>query len=102
MKRDWKKERAKAAKHARVIAKQPQLREALYGRRLVDIDGDGTMVATSSMSTAMRERWVKPLDTPNILQQARDREHGLDGATLYPARSPANDRNSRNSETEET
>jgi hypothetical protein len=31
MKRDWKKDRAKGAKHARLIAKRPELREALYG-----------------------------------------------------------------------
>jgi crotonobetainyl-CoA:carnitine CoA-transferase CaiB-like acyl-CoA transferase len=86
VKRDWKKDRAKAVRHARLVAKRPELREALYG----------------SMSSSMREHWAKPLDPPNILQQARDREHGLDSATLYPARSPANDRNSRNSETEET
>jgi hypothetical protein len=31
VKKDWKKDRAKAAKHARLIAKRPELREALYG-----------------------------------------------------------------------
>ena len=32
MKRDWKKERASAAKHARLVARKPELREQLYGR----------------------------------------------------------------------
>jgi hypothetical protein len=31
VKRDWKKDRAKAVRHARLIAKRPELREALYG-----------------------------------------------------------------------
>jgi len=31
MKRDWKKDRAKAVRHARLIAKRPELRAALYG-----------------------------------------------------------------------
>jgi hypothetical protein len=31
VKRDWKKDRAKAARHARLMAKRPDLREALYG-----------------------------------------------------------------------
>ena len=67
MKQDWKKERAKHAKHARLMAKRPELREALYG----------------SMSPAMRKHWERPVDPPNILQQARDRAIGLD--KLYPA-----------------
>ena len=32
MKSDWKKDRAKGAKHARLMAKRPELRAALYGR----------------------------------------------------------------------
>jgi hypothetical protein len=32
VKKDWKKDRAKAAKHARLISRKPELREALYGR----------------------------------------------------------------------
>ena len=32
MKKDWKAERAKAAKHARLVRRQPELREQLYGR----------------------------------------------------------------------
>lgn len=28
---DWQKDRAKGAKHARLIERQPDLREALYG-----------------------------------------------------------------------
>jgi hypothetical protein len=31
MKRDWKRDQAKAAKHARLMARKPELREALYG-----------------------------------------------------------------------
>lgn len=31
MRRDWKKDRAAAAKHARLIARKPELREQLYG-----------------------------------------------------------------------
>jgi hypothetical protein len=31
MKRDWKQERAKSAKHSRLMVKRPELREALYG-----------------------------------------------------------------------
>lgn len=31
MKSDWKKERAKHVKHARLMRKRPELREALYG-----------------------------------------------------------------------
>jgi hypothetical protein len=31
VKRDWKKDRANAAKHARLIRRKPELREALYG-----------------------------------------------------------------------
>jgi hypothetical protein len=31
LKRDWKKDRAAGARHARLIAKRPELREALYG-----------------------------------------------------------------------
>lgn len=82
----WRADRVKAAKHVRLVERNPELREALYG-----------------MSPAMRRQWVKPLDTPNVLQRARDREFGLDGASLYPARAPVDPaRNSRNSETEET
>jgi hypothetical protein len=33
MKKDFKKERAKAAKHARLMAKRPELRAALYGSK---------------------------------------------------------------------
>ena len=32
MKRDWKQERAKSAKHSRLMLKRPELREALYGQ----------------------------------------------------------------------
>ena len=32
MKKDWKKERAKGARHARLMAKRPELRAALYGK----------------------------------------------------------------------
>ena len=31
MKRDWKKERSEAAKHARMMRRKPELREQLYG-----------------------------------------------------------------------
>jgi hypothetical protein len=31
VKRDWKKERAEAAKHARLVRRKPELRQALYG-----------------------------------------------------------------------
>jgi len=37
MKRDWKKDRAKAVRHARLIAKRPELREALYGTPRFDL-----------------------------------------------------------------
>jgi hypothetical protein len=30
--RQWNKERVKSAKHARLMAKRPELREALYGQ----------------------------------------------------------------------
>ena len=36
MKKDWRKERAKGAKHARMMRKKPELREALYGRPLAE------------------------------------------------------------------
>jgi hypothetical protein len=32
MKKDWKKDRAAAAKHARLVKRKPELRAALYGR----------------------------------------------------------------------
>jgi hypothetical protein len=32
LKKDWKKDRASAAKHARLIKRKPELREQLYGR----------------------------------------------------------------------
>jgi hypothetical protein len=31
VKRDWRKERAEAAKHARLVKRKPELRQALYG-----------------------------------------------------------------------
>jgi hypothetical protein len=36
LKKDWKKDRAKAAKHARLMAKRPELRAALYGETARD------------------------------------------------------------------
>jgi hypothetical protein len=36
MKRDWKKERAAAVRHVRLVAKRPELREALYGNPTPD------------------------------------------------------------------
>jgi hypothetical protein len=95
----WQKHRAKVRKHAKLMRERPELGEALYG--------------SDRMAPAMRKLWDKPIERPNILQQARDREIGLD--QLYPAprqaltgandlltdheaeRSP-HDRNSRNSE----
>jgi hypothetical protein len=32
MKRDWKQERGRSAKHSRLMLKRPELREALYGQ----------------------------------------------------------------------
>jgi hypothetical protein len=37
VKRDWKKERAEAAKHARLARRKPEIREALYGAKSVDL-----------------------------------------------------------------
>jgi hypothetical protein len=31
VKRDWKKDRAQAVRHARLMKRKPELREALYG-----------------------------------------------------------------------
>ena len=37
MKRDWRKERAEAAKHARLVKRKPELRQALYGSTAADL-----------------------------------------------------------------
>jgi hypothetical protein len=37
VKKDWKKDRAAGAKHARLIRRKPELREALYGTPRVDL-----------------------------------------------------------------
>lgn len=48
MKKDWKKERASAAKHARMMRKKPELREALYGTPRHDLGRQvGTLGADS-------------------------------------------------------
>jgi hypothetical protein len=59
VKRDWKKKAASAAKHARLMARKPGLREALYGREL-------------------EERGA------SIFEQARLREAGLSSEQLFP------------------
>jgi hypothetical protein len=38
---------------------------------------------TSKMAPRMKRIWDKPVERPNVLQQARDRAIGLD--KLYPA-----------------
>ena len=87
MKRDWKKDRAAAAKHARLVAKRPELRAALYANKGGVIDTSAEDRAARAMSPAMQKQWDRPLRGPNILQQARDRAIGLD--LLYPAQTPA-------------
>jgi hypothetical protein len=48
VKKDWKKERASAAKHARLIKRKPELREALYGTPRHDLAAQvGTLGADS-------------------------------------------------------
>ena len=88
---DWRKERGKAAQHARLMANDPGLCANLHG------------IDPEKMTPAMRRLWVKPLTAVNPLERARRREFMLDSENLYPARAPV-DRlaHSRNSETEET
>jgi hypothetical protein len=58
VKRDWKKDRAKAVRHARLIAKRPELREALYGTPRLDLGADSLLPdrrAAKSRETAQKE-----------------------------------------------
>jgi hypothetical protein len=55
VKRDWKKDRAKAVRHARLIAKRPELREALYGGSLGPPTQDERRLARDIVDAASRE-----------------------------------------------
>jgi hypothetical protein len=70
----YQKRRNRDRKHAALMKRDPGLREALYGQP-----------DTSGMAPAMKRIWDKPIEPPDILQQARDRAIGLD--RLYPAQS---------------
>jgi hypothetical protein len=50
MKKDWKQERAKAVKYARLNKKKPALREALYGR-----EGSPPDAKAGSRETAQKD-----------------------------------------------
>lgn len=56
MKKDWKKDRALAAKHARLMRRKPELRALMYGV----LQGDATALAkletVATRETAQRRK----------------------------------------------
>lgn len=49
MKRDWKKDRAAGAKHARLMAKRPELRAVMYGKPRVDLERQVNTLGADSL-----------------------------------------------------
>ena len=49
MNKDWKKDRAKAVKHARLMRRKPELREALYGTPRFDLSAQVATLGADSL-----------------------------------------------------